>query len=76
MVASSGTFENPPTGVPDQLADFHTSMEKTFQIHLNSDQNPGYRIFRDYNKPIYGSLLTNQYLGMSRTGFDRCSSDF
>ena len=45
-------------------------------FHMSSDQNPGYllyirdytsQVYRDYIKPLYGSLWTNQKNGMSQT---------
>ena len=43
-----------------------------FVWHLNNEKNPGWlgyiedyttQVYRDYNKPLQGSLLTNQYNG-------------
>ena len=35
-----------------------------------------YLIWILFHKPIYGSLRTNQYNGMSAEGFERCSIDY
>ena len=52
--------------------DFHDRFGKA---PMSSVQNPGWlfyiedyttQLYRDYNKPLQGSLLTNQYNGMSK----------
>ena len=50
-------------------------MEDTrMQIHMSHEESPGWldyigdyttQLYRDYNKRLPGSLLTNQYNGMS-----------
>ena len=53
--------------------------------HLSSDQNPGYwlyrgdhatQLYRDYNTPLWGSLLAIQYNGMSQGFWTLLSFDF